>query len=247
MAQQEASLFEINEETGEVTYTPSEDETAADQEETAAESEVENVGNDSASTDNVGDVVQAPEDLEETVVETEEEASVVDLLDSGDSAVPVVLSEEVTAAILAATPAGGSIGSSTLDYFDRVVSGLPADYKYIAYRTNSDNSYDAVLYYGADYEISGNVITFGEDAMQLDVVRVSSSGYGTETNYTASQVSDTSVSFSQSGTVVYYTNAVEGYPVLGGVVRSIGYAPLLTSALIGALAVVLMSKLLFRR
>lgn len=244
---QDNSLFEVNEETGEVIYVPSEDESAVNPEEQTVEGEeTENVGDVVVPSDEVGDVVFSPEDVPEDVEETEEESSSVDLLDSGDSGVPVVLSEDVTAAILAASPAGGTIGSSTLDYFDRVVSGLPADYKYIAYRTSSDNSYDAVLYYGDDYEVSGNVITF-QEAVQLDVQRVSSSGYNTETDYTAEQISDTSISFGQSGTVVYYTNAAEGYPVLGGYAPVKGYDFFIVPALIGALAVVIMSKLLFRR
>lgn len=244
---QDSSLFEVNEDTGEVIYTPSEDEVAADPEEQIAEGEeIEDVGDVTAPSDEVGDVVLDSENVPENLEEIEEEASSLDILESGDSGVPVVLSEDVTAAILAASPAGGSIGSSTLDYFDRVVSGLPADYKYIAYRTSSENSYDAVLYYGDDYEISGDVITF-QEAVQLEVERVSSSGYNTETNYSAEQISDTSVSFSQSGTVVYYTNAAEGYPVLGGYDQQKGYDFFIVPALIGAMAVVVLTKLMFRR
>lgn len=229
--QQDVSLFDVNE-NGEMVYMPGE--------------ENGNVGDVSAPSDEVGDMVLDPEDVPENVVETEEETSSLDFLDAGGDGVPVVLSEEVTAAILAASPAGGSIGSSTLDYFDRVVSGLPAHYKYIAYRTNSDDSYDAVLYYGSDFEVSDHSIVF-EDAVQLEVDRVTTSGYNNETRYYSNQVSDVLLNFEQSGNIVYYTNAAVGYPVLGGVVYSLGFAPLLSTALIGALSVVLLSKLLFRR
>lgn len=238
--EENVSLFDYDPETGEIVYSPGEEVTQEGSEGS------ENVGNVSNSVDPVGDMVENPENLEENVVETQEEPPSVDLLDSGDSGVAVVLEDEVTAAILANSPAGGSIGSSTLDYFDRVVSGLPADAAYVAYRTSADDSYDAVLYYGHDYTVSGNMIIFS-DAVELEVERVNTSGYNNETNYYFSQVDDTSVTFSQSGPVIYYTNAVPGYPVLGGYVRATGHAPLITAALIGALAVVIMSKLMFRR
>ena len=230
---QNGSLFEINEETGEIVYLPGE--------------ESNDVGDSVAPSDEVGDMVLDPENVPENVVETEEETSGLDFLDVGGDGVPVVLSEEVTAAILAASPAGGSIGSSTLDYFDRIASGLPYDAVYIAYRNNSEDSYDAVLYFGQDYEISDNFIEFGEDAVQIKVDRVSTSGYNNVTNYYSSDASYTNVSFMQSGDVVYYTNAVPGYPLLGGIVPQKGYNFYLVSALVGALAVVVLSKLVFRR
>lgn len=242
----DVSLFSIDENTGDIIYEPADDPVEADQDNPAGESEILDDGNVIDETDLVGDMVQAPENVSTNDLETEENTSSVDLLDFGDSGVPVVLSEEVTAAILAASPAGGTIGSTTLDYFDRITSGLPADYKYIAYRTN-DNSYDAVLYYGRDYEISGNMITFEDDAKQVEVERASSSGYNQETYYYSYDVSDVSVSFNQSGTVLYYTNVVPGYPVLGGYEQPVGLAPLLTAALIGAMCLVILQKLLLRR
>ena len=236
--QQDVSLFSVDE-NGQVVYEPADVP--------AAESESVNNGSVVDQTDNFRTVVPAASSLSSDNLEIEENSSEVDLLDSNSDAVPVVLSEEVTAAILAASPAGGTIGSSTLDYFDRITSGLSADCKYIAYRTSTDNSYDAVLYYGEDYEVSGNMITFGDDAVQVEVERVSTSGYNQETYYRATDISDTSVSFNQSGTVLYYTNAVPGYPVLGGYKQPEGTAPLLTAALIGALCLVVLQKLLLRR
>lgn len=241
------SLFTVDETTGEIVYEPADVPDEVIQDNPAGESEIVEDGNVIDQTVIVGDMVPTEEIIPENVVETEEDPAGLDILDPGGDAVPVVLSEEVTAAILAASPAGGTIGSSTLDYFDRIASGLSADCKYIAYRTSSDNSYDAVLYYGEDYEVSENMITFGDDAVQVEVERVSSSGYNTETYYTATEISDTSVSFNQSGTVLYYTNAVPGYPVLGGYEQPAGYAPLITAALIGALCLVVLQKLLLRR
>lgn len=242
MEQNDVSLFDVDPETGEIVYIPSEEE----QEEIIESEESEDVGDVADPSDEVGDMVLDPQDVPETAPETEEGSAGVDVLDYGSDPVPVVLSEEVTAAILGETPAGGSIGSSTLDYFDRVVSGLPADYKYIAYRTSSDNSYDAILYYGKKYQVLENSVVF-DKGVSLEVVRVGTSGYNTETNYVSAEFSDTEIEFSQSGNVVYYTNAVEGYPVLGGYEVQKGYDFYLVPVLIGVLALVIMSKLLFRR
>ncbi len=233
---QQVSLFEVNE-NGEVIYNPVD----------SLESESVDNGNVVDQIDNFRNLVQGPSTVSSNNLEIEADPSEVAFLDSGDSGVPVVLAEEVTAAILAASPASGSIGSSTLDYFDRIVSGLPADYKYIAYRTSSDDSYDAVLYYGNDFEVSGNVITFGDHTTEIEVVRGNTSGYNSETFYYATDVSDTSISFSQSNSVLYYTNAVSGYPVLGGYEQPVGTGSFLSAALIGALCLVVLQKIFLRR
>lgn len=245
MEQNDVSLFDVDPETGEIIYSPAEGE-VVEQEEIDESEVTEDVGDSTVSSDEVGDLVLDPQDVPETVPEVEEGSAGVDVLDSGVDPVPVVLSEEVTAAILGETPAGGIIGTSTLDYFDRVVSGLPADYKYIAYRTSSDNSYDAILYYGNEYQVLENSVVF-DQGVSLEVVRVGTSGYSTETNYISADIFDTEIDFSQSGNVVYYTNVVEGYPVLGGVEVQKGYDFYLVPVLIGVLALVIMSKLLFRR
>lgn len=239
MEQNEVSMFNVDPETGDIFYIPAKGEIVE-------EGGDDVVGDVIDPSDEVGDMVLDPQDIPETDMEDEAGSSSVDVLDNGSAPVPVVLSEEVTAAILGETPAGGSIGSSTLDYFDRVVSGLPADYKYIAYRTSVDNSYDAILYYGKKYQVLENSVVFDE-GVSLEVVRVGTSGYNTETNYISLDVLDTEIEFSQSGNVVYYTNAVEGYPVLGGFEVQKGYDFYLVPILIGVLALVIMSKLLFRR
>lgn len=246
MGQNEVNLFDVDPESGEIIYSPAEGEEIDQDDILESEEPVEDAGDAAAPSDEVGDLLYDPENVSENVEETEAEASNVDLLDSGIVAVPVVSQEQYAVAYLAASPVGGSIGSSTLDLFDRIVSGLPADCRYVAYRTSSDSSYDAVLYYGDDYEISGNVITF-EKAVQIEVQRVSSSGYSTETYVTSSEVTDEAVSFDQSSTIVYYTDAAVGYPLLGGYEMRKDYGFFIVPALIGALAVVIMSKLLFRR
>ena len=229
------SLFEVNEETGEVTYSPVENE------------EINDVGDVIVPPDEIGTVVLAPEDVPEILEEVKEETSGVGLLDPGVLSSPLVYQEEFAAAILAATPASGALGSSTLDYFDRIVSGLPYDAIYVAYRSSADDSYDGVLYFGQHYEINDYSVEFGEDAIQIMVDRASTSGYNNVTYYYSFDASGTSIEFKQDGDVLYYTNAAPGYPVLGSFAPAPGYSFYIVPALIGALAVVLFSKLLFRR
>lgn len=233
----ETSLFEITE-NGEIIYEDI-DEQITEEGEGAdnGESVVENVGE--------GDILPGALEDEE-VLETTQETVLLNLSD-GD-AVPVVLSDEVTTAIIdSMTPAGGALSSSTLDYFDRVVSSLPSDYKYVAYRTSTDNSSDGVLYYGDDYEIDDNCISFGEDACQLRVQRVSQSGYNNVTEYNCYSAVDVDVYYSQAGDTVYYTNAEVGYPVLGSVVQPVGYGFCLTVGLVCSFAVVVLQRLLLKR
>lgn len=191
-----------------------------------------------------GDILQSPEVTPETEMEVEEEAPALALPLTDDGYMPVVLAEEVTAAILGQAPASGSIASGTLDYFDRIVSGLPQDYVYIAYRNNSDDSNDAVLYFGKKYDVDGNTITFGADAMEIIVDRVTQQGYQAVTNYYSGIAAHTSIDFNQNGAVIYYTNAAAGFPVLGGYEADLSYSPFIVGALVCAFATVVISKLI---
>lgn len=217
----EYSLFEVNED-GDVVLM-------------GAESTDSVSDGDSADTISSGDTLS---------VEAEDKAQ-EDLSSDDTSGVPVVLSDEVTAALLSLDAAEGSLSSSTLDYFDRVVSGLPDDYIYVAYRTSSNESYSGVLYYGEHVLINGNTLTF-KDGVALEVVRTSSSYSSSYITYTSSDASGTSLSLSQSGSVLYYSNAFEGYPVLGGVVHELGMSPYIMAGLVaGMISVVL--GILFRK
>ena len=113
------------------------------------------------------------------------------------------------------TPVTGNMASNTLTYFDRVVDGLPDYYKYVAFADNSSDSYSGILVYGSDYKISGNTITFNN----ADVVSVYRVRQGTTstyyTYYSHSTISNKSFSLPATSTVLYYTNAVDGFPVLG--------------------------------
>lgn len=165
--------------------------------------------------------------------------------DSGD--VPVVLSEEVAEALLASTPASGSLSSSTIDYFDRLVDGLPSDYCYVAFRNDSDDSYAGSIVYGDDYDVSGNTVVFGEGAVEIAVSRSSGSSYSSYITYDASDASDSVVNLGQSGTILYYTNAVPGYPILGSGARPLEIGAFVTVGLVSAIAVAVLTKLLNRR
>lgn len=255
MEENTPSLFEYNEDTGEIEYTPTETEVtetdssdvpAADPEVDVTETESEVTEDGTGVTENTGSGNDVSDE-----VESEEDSSPTQeimVVNTVDGSVPVTLSDEVTTALLeATTPAGGSLGSTTLDYFDRVVSGLPYDYKYVGYRTNADNSYDGVLYYGRDYDIEDGVITFGKDAKEITVTRVSSSGYSTYTDYSITDAEGAEISLSQDGEVVYYTNAEIGYPVMGGIEQPFSYAPLLVGCLIVAFAITVMEKLILKR
>lgn len=195
---------------------------------------------------NEGDIVSDPLEGSEGIPETEENVSSDSESESIGSV--AVLSDEVQLAVYnALSPASGSLGSSTIDYFDRIVSGLPRDYRYIAYRTSEDSSYDGVLYLGDNYTVSDNVITFGDGAQELRVYRVSSSSYNSTVRYSQSDASGASIAYDLDGDVVYYTNSEIGYPVLGGVVQSIGFDSLLVCGLLTACLTVVLQKLLLKR
>lgn len=260
-----ASLFEVNE-NGEIVYedngsvpdgsaTPEvglPNEGAADPEVNTSEIVEENIeeevlenGNDvveaNGSGTDVSGEVQASQNDSQTQETGESDSN------SDDYGV-ALLSDEVQALIVdALSPASGSLGSSTIDYFDRVVSGLPSDYKYIAYRTDSDDSYDGVLYFGDDYEVENNVITFGEDTTQLRVVRESSSGYNNVTNYYESEIDGVSVSYDFNGSMVYYTNAEVGYPLMGGYEKPFDYSPLIAVGLLCVMALAILQKIFLKR
>ena len=236
MEENSVSLFEINE-NGEVVYD-------SVTESTDTESEVLENGNDVVENADTGTVLSDEVESEEVSEETQETV----VLGGNGDAVPVVLSDEVTTALLdATTPASGSLASSTLDYFDRIVSSLPTDYVFVAYRTNADNSYDGVLYYGDDFDISDNTIVFGNGSRQIHVERTTDSGYSAVTEYLEYDATDTSITLSRSGDVVYYTNVGVGYPVLGGYEKPVEFSMFLVVGLVSAMAVVALQKLILRR
>lgn len=224
----ENSLFEVDPVTNEIVYQDMESEVLSNESGT--------VSNENSSE---GSVL----DTETEVEETQEDV----LADTGSGSDVMLLSDEVAETLLASSPASGSLNSSTIDYFDRLVDGLPADYGYVAYRNSSDDAYAGSIIYGEDWDSNGNTVVFGEGAVEIDVSRVTGSGYSNYISYDTSDASDSVISLSQSGTILYYTNAVEGFPILGSGARPFDIAPFLVVGLISAMAVAVLSKLMNRR
>ena len=234
---EDQSLFEFNSETGEIDYLPTEEELG----EITGEESVEHESGDlSSETGDPGSVLSGQEEALEDSLPVESSDSGVG---SGDD---ILYSEPVLQALLASTPASGSLSSSTIDYFDRLVSGLPSDYVYVAYRNDSDDSYAGTIIYGDDYDVSGDSIVFGEGAKAVDVSRYSGSGYQNYISYDTSDATDTVVTVYDSGTVLYYTNAIDGYPVLGGYERPVGFSALLAVVLVSVFGSLVLNKLFNR-
>ena len=228
----DVSLFEYSPETGGIEYIPSKEE-----------SEV--LADDSIPADNSasGDPVSDTEISEETQGTDDTLSGASGLLGPLDA----VSEQQLAQALLASSPASGSLSSSTIDYFDRLVSGLPEDCVYVAYRNDSDDSYAGTIIYGDDYDLSGgDTIVFGSDAVSVDVSRISQGGYNNYITYDTSDASGSVVTVVDSGTVLYYTNAFEGYPVLGGYERPVEFSQVLVVGLIAVFASVILNKLFNR-
>lgn len=109
--------------------------------------------------------------------------------------------------------ASGYLSTSCLDAFDRVVEGYSNPY-YCAFRNSSD-SYNGVLYIADHVTVNGNKILM-EDAYKVELYRQQSGGsYNYQYFYSRSSVGD--VEIDVSGNLMYYTNCVEGYPLLAGI------------------------------
>lgn len=251
-----ASIFEVNE-NGEIVYEPSEADGSASLEQGGSAAVPEANGSEVLENEVLEDGVDSNQiidsgiDVSGEIQDTQNNPQTYETGESsagGDDYSINLLSDEVQELIVnALSPASGSLGSSTIDYFDRVVSGLPSDYKYIGYRTSADDSYDGVLYFGDDYEIENNVITFGEDTTELRVVRESSSGYNTVTNYYENVIDGASIAYDLNGSTVYYTNAEVGYPLMGGYDVPFDYSPLIAVGLLCVMALAVLQKIFLKR
>lgn len=228
--------FVLNE-NNEIVYTP--DEETAGEEKDLYGQPVDEIFD---SGDSATDEVEASADDSETV----EKDSLYPPADTYtvDSPLPVALSDELTEALLADSPAGGALGSSTLTYFDRIVSGLPNGYKYVAYRTDNSDNYDGVLIYGRNYDFDGSHITFGKDSVAVTVNRTS--GSNSNTTYTVEDANGYLCTPVQNGNIVYYTNVREGLPVLGGYKPPLDLSALIVVGLLSAMASAILSRLLRR-
>lgn len=222
------SLFTVDE-SGQIQYN-SENEVIEDE-----------LNENDALDSSFGDSLSGEADFPESDVQAE--------LSGGDAFSPDsgVLSSDSIVAVYAVEPAvSGALSSTTLDYFDRVVDGLTSDYGYVAYKTSNDDSYSGSLIYGRDYDVSGNNIVFGEGAVELVLSRYSYGDYNYYLQYDSRDASNTSLSLPSSGTLLYYTNLVDGRPILGKGNRLFEIAPYITVALIAVLASCVLSRIIKR-
>lgn len=222
------SLFSVNPD-NEVVYDPS------------VESEVLTDGSTENGSvgDEVGTSVSDPETLPEDSVSSEIPA---------DSDIPVdgavLYSGSPVAVYTVGSAVGGSLSSTTLDYFDRVVDGLPSDYGYVAYKTSNDDSYAGSLIYGRDYSVNGNNIVFGKGAVELALSRYRQGDYNYYLSYDSGSAENASVSLPSSGTLLYYTNLVDGRPTLGRGARPFEISPYIVVALIAVLASCILGRII---
>lgn len=108
-------------------------------------------------------------------------------------------------------PQYGYFNSSTLDALDRAVAGSDKRY-YLSYRYDAD-TYNGYLYLSNDVKVSGNQIDL-EDVTLINIYRYRyNSSYQYEYRYDISILSDVSLSVDDS---LFYTNILDGYPILGG-------------------------------
>lgn len=220
------SLFSVNE-SGEIEYN-SENEVLFD-------GSIEN----GSVGDEIGTAVSDPEVLPEDSVSAEIPVD-SDIFPDGS----VLPSGSPMAVYTVGSAVGGTLSSTTLDYFDRVVDGLPSDYGYVAYKTSNDDSYAGSLIYGRDYDVSGNNIVFGKGAVELALSRYRQGDYNYYLYYDSSSAENASVSLPASGTLLYYTNLVDGRPTLGRGARPFEISPYIVVALIAVLASCILGRII---
>lgn len=189
--------------------------------------------------DEIGTAVSDPETPEEGSVSPE---IPVDTNISSDGS--MLYNGAPVAVYAVGSAVGGSLSSITLDYFDRVVDGLPSDYGYIAYKTSNDDSYAGSLIYGRDYDVSGDNIVFGKGATELVLSRYRQGDYNYYLYYDTRSAENASVSLPSSGTLLYYTNLVDGRPTLGRGARPFEISPYIVVALIAVLASCILGRII---
>lgn len=222
------SLFSVNE-SGEIEYN-SENEVL-----------VNGINENDVVDSSLGNSVSGEENSSE--VSSPDEVSVDDAF-SPDAG--VLFSDLPVAVYAVDAPVSGTMSSTTLDYFDRVVDGLPSDYGYVAYKTSNDDSYAGSLIYGRDYDVNGNNIVFGEGAVELVLSRYNYGNYNYYLQYDSRDASNTTLSLPGSGTLLYYTNLVDGRPILGKGNRPFEIAPYITVALLAVFVSCVLGRILKR-
>lgn len=130
-----------------------------------------------------------------------------------DSELVSLLSQSVSLLSENSASVTGTVNSTVLDLMDRMVNGYP-DRKYIAFRTDTEDSYKTTLLIAKRAKVNGSTVTFSEDCIAVNFYRYTTSSYGSGyLYYTVADSPDASVSIGSRSIV--YTNTITGYPTLG--------------------------------
>lgn len=211
-----AAMFTTDPETGQIVQTESGVEQSTDDLFQSEREEEEQNGlsdSDFDLSDSEGNLLEGSQELSQNETLDSPDSS-DDLPDASGSDAQIVelLEEQISLLSEASASVTGTMNSQVLDLMDRIVNGLPAGYKYAAFRTSSTDSYAASLYIGKKVDVSGDTILFGGDCVRVDFLRTS----GSSSNYIyyyQSSASDSVVSYSDRS--ILYTNCLDYHPTLG--------------------------------
>lgn len=110
--------------------------------------------------------------------------------------------------------ANAYLSSGIVDCFCRVVAGLPAGTHYVAYRNNTNDSYEGFLLFDKSGKYTGDSLSFSSGTL-VHYYRYSyQSGYQTyyDYRYSVEDVRDMVISLNNQSLI--YTDLVDGYPTL---------------------------------
>lgn len=224
-----ASVFITDPDTGQIVEVQSEIENPSDDlfqtetgeteeaEEEIGEEEVKNepIGEDNDLSINAGNEISDEEENSEGLEEIPE-ATPSDAVDSTPSELELqvveLLEEQVELLSQSSLASSGNMNSQVLELMDRIINGLPPDYKYAGFRVSNTDAYRCTLYIGTKADVSGSWINFGKDCVAVDFYRYTSNNTS-YLYYTTSSTPDASVY--AGGNTIVYTNAIEYRPSLG--------------------------------
>lgn len=110
--------------------------------------------------------------------------------------------------------ANAYLSTSIVDCFSHVIAGLPAGTHYVAYRNNSNDSYEGYLLFGKSGKYMGDSLSFSSGTL-VHYYRYSyQSGYQTyyDYRYSIEDVRDMVIGLNNQSLI--YTDLVDGYPTL---------------------------------
>lgn len=204
----------------------------------------EPIGEDNDVSVDAGNEISDEEEDSEGLEEIPE-ATPSDAVDSTPSELELqivsLIEKQIELLSETSSSATGAMNSQILELMDRIVNGLPSDYKYAGFRISNTDAYRCTLYVSTKAEKSGNRINFGGDCVAINFYRYTSSN----TNYlyyNTNPAPDASVSI--GGNTIVYTNVVEYSPSLG---ESPDRSVTLGQALVVAFFAVVLNYILQRR